>query len=308
MRGDEYHDVVIIGGGPAGVSCVLECFDIQLDTILVESSAVLGGQLGEIPNSIRNVAAGRFDNGQSLQRSLGESAAILGERVRLSHPVTAADLGQRRIECDGRRLHGRALVVATGTSRQRLAAAADGAFGGDITYQLESQSRRFVGGDVAVIGGGDSATLDALALARTSSSVKLIYRSGVLTARHDILEQVRHDPRIEEFPGWELDSVSGTDRLEEISVVEAATGERRRLPVRGLIIKISRVPNTRPFGGQLELDRAGAIVVDGELRTSRDGVFAAGDVVSGAYPRVATAFGQGVLAARSVLRSLEESS
>jgi thioredoxin reductase (NADPH) len=308
MRSDEQHDVVIVGGGPAGVSCALECFDIQLGTVLVESDSGLGGQLGQIPNSIRNVAAGRFEDGQRLQESLRESAAILAGRVRLSHPVTAADLGERRIDCDGRRLQGRVLVVATGTSRQHLAAAADGAFGGDITYQLEAQPQRFVGRDVAVIGGGDSATLDALALARTGSSVKLIYRSGVLTSRHDIVEQVRDEPRIQELPGSELHSVHGTDRLEEISIADAATGERRSLAVGGLIIKISRLPNTRPFAGQVELDRAGAVVVDGELRTSREGVFAAGDVVSGAYPRVATALGEGVLAARSALRYLQQAS
>lgn len=305
MGGEEHHDVVIIGGGPAGVSCALECFDIQLDTVVVESSPVLGGQLGEIPHSVRNVASGSFENGEALQRALGKASAILGERVRLSYSVTAANLGERWIEVDGRRLSGGALVVATGTSRQQLAAALDGAFGGDITYQLESQPRRFVGREVAVIGGGDSATLDALALARAGSSVKLIYRSGALTARRDIVEQVRDESRIEELPGWELDSVSGTDRLEEIVLARAATGECRSLSVRGLIVKISRVPNTRRFGGQLEDDSAGAIVVDGELRTSRVGVFAAGDVVSGAYPRVATALGQGVLAARSALRYLE---
>lgn len=70
-------------------------------------------------------------------------------------------------------------------------------------------------------------------------------------------------------------------------------------------MKIARVPRTQLFRGQLELDRAGAIVVDHELRTSRDGVMAAGDVVAGAYARVATAMGQGVLTARSVLRFLQ---
>ena len=90
-----------------------------------------------------------------------------------------------------------------------------------------------------------------------------------------------------------------------MNLVRRADGQRRRLEAGGLVVKIARVPRTDLFRGQLELDRAGAIVVDGDLQTSRVGVFAAGDVVSGAYARVAAAMGQGSLAARSVLRHLQ---
>ena len=87
--------------------------------------------------------------------------------------------------------------------------------------------------------------------------------------------------------------------------MHASTSERREVAVGGLIVKISRVPRTGVFRGQLELDRREAIVVDEALQTSQPSVFAAGDVVAGSYWRVATAFGQGVLTARSILRRLE---
>jgi thioredoxin reductase (NADPH) len=156
-----------------------------------------------------------------------------------------------------------------------------------------------------VIGGGDSAALDALELADSASSVRLVHRSDALKARQDIVEQVRNEPRIEDLAGWELEKTSGGDRLEEVILVRGATGERRRLDIGGVIVKIARVPSTQLFRGQIELDRSGAIVVDDELRTSRDGVMAAGDVTAGAYPRVATALGHGVLAARSALRYVQ---
>jgi thioredoxin reductase (NADPH) len=299
------HDVVVVGGGVAGVNCALECFDIQLDTILVEANATLGGQLPEIGHSVRNVAAGRFADGEDLRRSMLEAAEILGDRVLLSHPVAKADLTTREIDVDGEQLAGRAIVVATGTRRQYLEAAPDGAFGGDITYQVEPQLDRFAGRDVAVIGGGDSATLDALALAHRGSTVTLIHRSPELTARYDIVRGIQQDPRVEHLPGWELEAARGAERLERIVVVRRSTGERRELAVQGLVVKIARVPNTELFEGQLELDRSGAVVVDRDLRTSRPGVFAAGDVVADAYPRVAAALGHGSLAARSVLHYLE---
>jgi thioredoxin reductase len=306
MTGEEQHDVVVVGGGVAGVNCALECFDIQLDTVLVEASAAMGGQLPEILHSVRNVAAGRFADGQALQQALRESAEILGDRVRLSHPVTAADVEARAIEVDGERLSGRALVVATGTRRQFLEAAPDGALGGDITYQLEPVLDSFTGRDVvAVIGGGDSGTLDALELARRGSSVKLIHRSPQLNARQDILRQLRDQARIEDLAGWELEAAHGAERLESIVLVRPSTDQRQEVVVHGLVVKIARAPNTQLFEDQLELDRSGAVVVDRELRTSQAGVFAVGDVVSGAYARVAAALGQGSLAARSVLHYLE---
>jgi thioredoxin reductase (NADPH) len=305
MQANRHHDVVVIGGGPAGVSAALECFDINLDTIVLEGRPMLGGQLGEIPNTVRNVAAGRFEDGPALQAGLQQSTEILGDRVLVGHDVTDADLRAGWVKSGSGRFHARALLIATGSVPQVLLAAPDGAFGGDVTYHVESRPDHFSGRDVVVVGGGDSATLDALELAVTASSVKLVHRSEALTARPDIVEQVREDPRIEDLPGWEVESASGTERLEEVVLVHPSTSERRKVAAGGLIVKISRVPCTAVFRGQLELDRREAIVVDRTLQTSQSGVFAAGDVVAGAYWRVATAFGQGVLAARSILRHLE---
>ena len=305
MRATEHHDVVIVGAGAAGMSCALECFDIQLDTVVLEGNREPGGQLAEIPHSVRNIAVGQFENGRALRQALEDRSALLGDRLRVSHSVMRADLGDRWVEANGERIHGTVLVLCTGSTRQHLPAAVDGAFGGDVTYQLEHRRERFVGRDVVVIGGGDSAALDALELARTGSSVTLVHRSGALSARADIVELVRGEPRIEDLPGWELEKATGNDRLEEVVLVRSDGEDRRRLSVGGVIVKIARVPSTQLFEGQLELDRAGAIVVDDELRTSRVGVLAAGDVTAGSYPRVATALGQGVLAARSTLRHVQ---
>jgi thioredoxin reductase (NADPH) len=305
VHGDERRDVVIIGAGVAGVSCAIECVDVQLDTAVFETQGRPGGQLVEIPHAVRNVATGPPRTGSTLRDSLEDSAVILGDRLRLSHPVTGANLGERWIEVGRTRIRARALVIATGTSQQQLPAAPDGAFGGDVTYLLEARPEQFAGRDVVVIGGGDSGTLDALELARAGSTVTLVHRSEVLTARDDIVEQVRREPRIEELAGWEVASLEGGDRLEAVSLVRPADGQRRRVEAGGLVVKIARLPRTDLCRGQLELDRAGAIVVDARLQTSCAGVFAAGDVVSGAYARIAAAMGQGSVAARSVLRYLQ---
>jgi len=135
---EEEHDVVIVGAGVAGLSCALECFDIQLDTVVFEAQARPGGQLVEIGHSVRNVAAGSFPDGAHLRDSLEESATILGDCLRRSQSVAGANLGDRWIEVDASRIRGRALVIATGTTLLQLPAAADGALGGDVTYQIEA--------------------------------------------------------------------------------------------------------------------------------------------------------------------------
>jgi thioredoxin reductase (NADPH) len=307
VSGEEQHDVVIIGAGTAGVSCALECFDVQLDTVVFEADNRPGGQLAEIPNSVRNLAVGTFPNGSAVRDSLEAAAAILQDRLRISDPVTRVDVGGRWIESGATRVHAKALVIATGTAHQQLAAAPDGAFGGDVTYLLDDDRlQRFAGRDVVVIGGGDSGTLDALELANSGSKVWLVHRSDILTARHNIIEQVRRDNNVEQLAGWQLESVHGSDHLEGVTLVRLADDSHRHLDANGLVVKIARVPRTELFRGQLELDRTGAIVVDEDLRTSSEGVFAAGDVVTGAYARVAAALGQGSLAARSVLHYLQD--
>jgi thioredoxin reductase len=197
------------------------------------------------------------------------------------------------------------LVIAAGTSLRRLDAAPDGGFGGDITYELETDPTHFAGHAAAVIGGGDSAALDALALAADGAAVVLVHRSPALNARDDVVEQVRASTRIEELPGWVLEEATGDDRLEGVELVHRDTGEHRSVAVNRLVVKIGRFPNTGFLDGQLELDGVHAIVVGRDLQTSREGVYAAGDIVSDPYPRVAAALGQGSLAARSVLRFLQ---
>src|SRR6202035_98304 len=112
MQTDQHHDVVVIGGGPAGVSAALECFDINLDTVVLEGRPVLGGQLEDIPNSVRNVAAGSFEDGPALQAALQRSSAILDDRVLVGHDVTEANLRDGWVKAGGRRFHAKALLIA----------------------------------------------------------------------------------------------------------------------------------------------------------------------------------------------------
>ncbi len=210
---------------------------------------------------MRNVATGWYAGGDALQAELQEVAKMLGDRVLLDHPVSAAGLADGWVEAGAERFRAKAVLIASGTRPEHLAAAPAGAFGGDVTYEIETDPDRFAGRPVVVIGGGDSATLDALALAPTASSVMLAHRRSGPDRRGTTSSPASGpDKRIEDLPGWEVESLHGDDRLQEVTLVKLATGERRTVPAGGLVVKISRDPDTGPFRGQLDLDRRGFVV------------------------------------------------
>ena len=127
----------------------------------------------------------------------------------------------------------------------------------------------------------------------------LVHRSPHLTARRDLVERVRAEGRITEMAGWTLDRLVGSDRLQGVDVSDRNTGEHRRLDVRGVVLKLGREQRVDLVRDQLNLGVRGGIAVDAELRTSDPRTFAAGDVVEGAYERIATAVGQGSLHAEA---------
>jgi thioredoxin reductase len=298
------HDVVVIGAGAAGVSAAIECFDIQLDVVILEAASKVGGQIDQIPHAVRNVAPAP-DGNDALVDALASHASILGDRLQLDRPVTRLDLDDGLVVAGTRRYRARSVLVATGSRRRELEKIPEGSFGGDVTYLVESHMARFVGRPMAVIGGGDSAVLDALALAEAGSPVTLLHRSLRLSARRDLVERVRSEERVTEMAGWTADRLVGFDRLVGVEVSHPGTGERRQLDVGGIVLKLGREPCVELVRDQLDLGAHGGIVVDDGLRTSHPRAFAAGDVVEGAYERIAIAIGQGSLAARSILDHLE---
>jgi len=273
---------------------------------VLEAASRVGGQIDQIPHTVRNVAPA-MDGNDALVDALARHASTLGDRLQLDQTVTRLDLASGRVDAGTHRYRARSVLVATGSRRRELENAPDGSFGGDVTYLVEPHLARFAGLPVAVFGGGDSAVLDALELATAGSSVTVIYRSPHLSARRDLVERVRADGRITEMAGWKLHTLVGSDHLGGIDVSNVGTGEHRRLDVRGIVLKLGREQRVDLVRNQLDLGTHGGIVVDADLRTSEPRTFAAGDVVEGAYERIATAVGQGSLAARSILAYLESS-
>jgi thioredoxin reductase (NADPH) len=270
----------------------------------LEAAGTVGGQIEEIPHEVRNVAPA-LDGNDAIIEALGRHASTLGDRFRLDEPVTRLDLAAGVVETSSHRYGARSVLVATGSRRRELRDAPEGSFGGNVTYLVEPHLEKFAGRPVAVIGGGDSALLDALELAGTGSQVTLVHRSSRLTARRDVVERVRSEPRITVMARWALGSLAGSDHLDGVELSHLDRGEVRRLDVAGIVLKLGREPCVDLVRDQVDLGPRGGIAVSADLRASDQRTFAAGDVVEGAYERIATAVGQGSQASRSILRHLE---
>jgi thioredoxin reductase (NADPH) len=303
---DRPHDVIVIGAGVAGVSTAIECSDIQLDVLLLENADRVGGQIEEVPHTMRNVVTSAEGN-DKLLAALAEHASTLGDRLRLGEPVRSLDLSTGTVETGDRSYRAKSVLIATGSRRRELGIAPDGSFGGDVTYLIEPQLQRFAGRPMVVVGGGDSAALDALALADAGSPVTLVHRSPQLSSRHDIVARLRASNRITDLAGWDVDELVGGDQLRTVKVSNPTTGERREIEAGGIDLKLGREKRVELVKGQVELGTHGGITVDAALRTSSPKTFAAGDVTEGAYERVATATGEGSLAAHSILSYLQSS-
>jgi thioredoxin reductase (NADPH) len=304
VAADGVHDVIVIGAGAAGISAAIECADIRLDVLVFERAERVGGQIEEVPHTMRNVVTAEMGNDKLLAELAGH-AATLGDRLHVREPVSRVDLAAGTVDAGEARYRARTLLVATGSRRRELDLAPDGSHGGDVTYLVEPHLDRFAGRPMVVFGGGDSAALDAVALAEAGSAVTLVHRSPRLTARHDVIERVRSSDHITELAGWDLSRLVGATQLDSVEISNRSTGEPRVIPARGIVLKLGREKCVELVKEQVELGDHGGIRVDSALRTSNSRTFAAGDVTEGAYERVATAVGQGSFAAHSILDRLQ---
>lgn len=299
-------DVLILGGGPSGISCALECADSGLDHLLIERSQTFGGQLEEIPGPIPNMPAGSFHaSGRDLSFAMLEHARSFGCLLRAETEIVEADLDNLTLRSKDAVYSGRALYIAAGARYREPSFENQERFKDFIHHRHYVDNHHFEGREVIIVGGGDSAFFAALAKAAVAKSVTIIHRSSNFKVRDDIRNLVEADPRIEVLANREIASLKGDSQLEAVLLKDNDSGriESRRADV--IYAKLGYVPNSELFYNQLELTASGHIKTDEKLSTSKPGVFAGGDIVSPGYDRISVALGHGSLAVKFIREYLK---
>lgn len=296
------HDVIVLGAGPAGISCALECHENALDVVVLERESRLGGQLPSIPSPICNFAGGSFENGEKMREQMEKVAQLfLCERIKVGCNVLGINLARKEIETEYGIFKGKTILLSTGYRVRRLDMRIPEAFADDVIYRSGPSRESLRGQPIAIVGGGDSAVFTALDLAQYCSRVTVLARSNVLKARPDLVAKLKENPAIELHTNSIVTSLLGDDKLQSVKVSNGSS--EFEVSCVKLIAKLGYMPNTELFCDQLESSR-GHIIVDANFATSIDGVFAAGDIVEPGYDRLAFAVGSGMMAARSIRASL----
>jgi thioredoxin reductase (NADPH) len=317
-------DLVVVGGGPAGLAAAVYGASEGLDTLCLDSVAI-GGQAGA-SSRIENFVG--FPNGISggeLTQRAYFQAQRLGARV--NAPCVVDHLREDEgflavVLRDGSEIPARAVIAATGASYRRLGARNLERFdGAGVFYAAtEMEARLCRGSTVAVVGAGNSAGQAALYMAKEAGHVLLVVRGDDLakSMSHYLVARIEADPRIEVMLRSEIRSLDGERQLETIAIEDTSTGDTRTVPCGGVFCFIGAQPATEWLAACVKLDDKGFVLTDRALppdaispehfagrdplpfETSHPGVFAVGDIRSGSMKRVAAAVGEGSSAVRSV--------
>jgi thioredoxin reductase (NADPH) len=292
------HDVIIIGGGPAGYTAALYCARAGLDTLVIEKMSV-GGQMaltGEIEN-YPGIDEGV--DGFSLGMKMQASAEKFGAKTHYAS-VNALCLTEtpKKVITDEGEMLTKCVIIATGAYPRVLGLEAeDELTGRGVHYCAHCDGRFYRGKTVAVVGGGNSAVEDALYLSRLAKKVILIHRRDSLRADKIYRDAILRASNVEFLYNSAVISYIYDSKLTGVRVKDLSSDTESELSVDGLFVSVGRVPSSELVQGVLETDGQGYIIADETTRTSIDGVFAAGDVRTKTLRQIVTAVADGALAA-----------
>lgn len=292
------YQLIILGGGPAGLAAGIYSARNKLDSLLIEK-AMIGG-LAVYADLIENYPGfpdgiGGLELGELMLRQ----AEKFGLKT-LTAEVTGLDLADSRKTVRTREsdLTARALIIALGSERINLDVPGEKEFvGRGVSYCATCDAAFFQEKEVAVVGGGNSAISEALHLAKFAAKVNIIHRRNQLRATPLFADKAKSDPRINFIWNTTVDAIEGNDNVEKLRLVDVLTGQKSTLPVSGVFVSIGQRPNTDLVKGKVPLDANGYIITNEKMETGLPGVLAAGDIRSNSIRQTISAAGDGATAA-----------
>ncbi|RMG98595.1 MAG: thioredoxin-disulfide reductase [Chloroflexi bacterium] len=307
----EKERVVIIGSGPAGLTAALYTARGQLNPVVIAGNQ-LGGQIS-LTAEVENYPGFFFDDhtptGPELVEVMQKQAEHFGARI-VFDEVVEVDFTKGSpfyIKTYGKEYLADAVIVTAGASPRRLGVPGEEAFiGRGVSYCGTCDGFFFRGKDIVVVGGGDSAMEEAIFLTRFANSVRVIHRRDQLRAGATLQKRAFANEKISFIWDTVVEEIVGNGTVQAVKVRNVKSEETAVLPTDGVFIFIGHYPNSKFLEGQVELDEHGYVITDEMMRTSVEGVFAAGEIQDAVYRQIATSVGQGCAAALQAERWLSE--
>ncbi len=294
---EHIHDMIIIGGGPAGYTAALYAARAGLDTVIIEKMSI-GGQMA-LTDIIDNYPG--FEEGVegfTLGMKMQAGAERFGAKTVYAEVTKVALEGDvKRVVTTEAVYFARTVVIATGADPRTLGIAGEERLiGKGLHYCAHCDGRFYKGKEVMVIGGGNTAAADALYLSRLAAKVTVVHRRDTLRATRIYHEPLMKAENVEFLWDSAVADYTVDSRITGAKVKNLKNGEITEVTCDGIFVSIGRKPNTSLFAGQLELDEGGYIKADETTKTSIPGVYAVGDVRTKALRQVVTAVGDGAVA------------
>ncbi len=296
------YDILIVGAGPAGMTAALYAARAGKSVVLVEGETY-GGQIVEsrlVENYPGAPNIGGVELAEAMMQPLRELAVeVAFDRV---EQILPTENGFSVRTGNGEDVMAHAVILATGVGHRRLNVPGEDAFiGRGVSFCATCDGRFFKGREVAVVGGGNTAAQDALELSALCKRVWLIHRREGFRAEPRLLERVRATENIEIVTDTVVESINGEFALQSVTVRNVKTDERREIAVAGVFEAVGNLPRNGAFAELVDLDGEGYIVTDNDMKTSRAGVFAAGDCRQKRIRQLTTATSDGTVAALSAI-------
>jgi len=301
----DVHDLIIIGGGPAGLTAAIYAARANLKPLVIEGFGA-GGQL-MLTTDVENYPGfPEGIQGPELMQMFRGQAERFGA-ITIQADVERVDLSERPfgVWVDDEEYRAKAVIIATGASARWLGLDSERRLRGyGVSTCATCDGFFFRDKPMVVVGGGDSAMEEALFLARMASKVTIVHRRDQFRASAIMADRALANEKVAVRWNAAVEEAVGDEKVEAVRVRDTVTGELEDIPAAAMFVAIGHDPNTALFKGQVELDDAGYVVTDG-TRTSVDGVFAAGDVQDVIYRQAITAAASGCMAAMDAERWLE---
>ena len=305
---EKSYQLIIIGGGPAGLSAGIYAARSKLDALLIEKAG-LGGQIlnAELVENYPGFPQGV--SGAELGSLMAQQAAKYGLSTAMAEVEGIEVLGREKIiRTSEGQYRARAVIVAGGSEYTKLGVVGEEEFlGRGVSYCAMCDGAFFRDEVVGVVGGGNVALNDAIFLTRFASKVIVIHRRDQLRATKMLQDRAFAQPRIEFVWDTVVESIKGDSQVRELRLRNVKSGKESSLRVSGVFVAVGHRPNTEYLKSLLKLDEGGFIPVSGQMETEVPGIYAAGDIRAGSVRQVVSAVGDGataVIAAERFLSSV----
>ncbi len=292
------YELVIIGGGPAGLTAGLYASRARLNTLLIERGLV-GGQITEA-EVVENFPG--FPDGISgfeLGQLMHQQATKYGLETLLAEATGIELQGEQKVvKTTKGNFITKAVIIANGSERLKLGIPGEEKFTGKgVSYCATCDGAFFKELPIAVVGGGDAAITEALHLTKFASRVTVIHRRDQLRASRVLQEKAFAEPKIEFLWDTVVEEIEGENLVKRLKLRQVITEEKSTLDVAGIFISIGLKPSTDYLREVLPLDAAGYIITNEKMETETPGIFAAGDIRRNSARQAVTAAGDGATAA-----------